>query len=68
MEQNTLKELTDIILMEMKKAGFNDGTVNNHAGIFKRILRLADRRKEAFYSRELGEEFICDNLYVKTGE
>lgn len=68
MEQKTLIELADIILLEMNKVGFKEKTITFHARIFKRIIRIANQRKETYYSQKLGEEFINDNLYVKTGE
>ena len=55
MEQKTLKELADIILLEMNKAGFKEKTITLHARIFKRIIRIANQRKETYYSQKLGE-------------
>ncbi len=68
MKQNTLEELVEIVLMEMKKSGFRDNTIGNHTRIFSRILLLAKQRQEKYYSRELGEAFISDNLSVNSGE
>jgi wobble nucleotide-excising tRNase len=67
MKQNmTIRELADVILKEMENALYSAGTINGYAKIFKRLAKLAKKRKDLHYTSELGSSFIEDSSYVKS--
>ncbi|MGI6448883.1 MAG: tyrosine-type recombinase/integrase [Desulfitobacteriia bacterium] len=67
MKQNiTIRELADVILREMGNALFSAGTIKGYANIFKRLEMLAKKRKDLYYTSELGRSFIEDSSYVKS--
>ena len=64
MKQNMkIRDLADIVLKEMKTALFTSGTIRNYAQIFNRLEKLAERRKEMYYTSDLGRIFIEDSSY-----
>jgi site-specific recombinase XerD len=67
MKQNmTIRKLTEIILKEMGKALFSAETIKGYARIFKRLEKLAKKRKDVYYTSELGRSFIDDSSYTKS--
>ena len=60
----TIKELSVIILEEMRIALFSTGTINGYAKVFKRLEKLTQRRKEVYYTPEIGRSFIEDSSYA----
>jgi len=63
-----LNVLIEEILQSMKTAGFADGTIRIYRGIFSRLQKLANERKEKLYSINLGESFISDSTHTGTNE
>lgn len=64
MKQNMkIGDLADIVLKEMGTALFSTGTISNYAKIFNRLEKLAERRKEVYYTSDLGRSFIEDSSY-----
>lgn len=65
MKQNMkIGELVDVILKEMEAALYSIETINNYARIFKRLEKLAKKRKEVYYTPDLGKSFIEDSSYA----
>lgn len=62
----TIRELADIILKEMEHALFSAGTISGYATIFKRLEKLAKKRKDVYYTSDLGKSFIEDSSYVRS--
>ena len=69
MKQNMkIRDLVDIVLKEMRAALFGTRTISNYAKIFNRLEKLAEIRKEMFYTSDLGRSFIEDSSYSKSGD
>jgi integrase len=60
----TIKELSVIILEKMRIAQFSVGTINGYAKVFKRLEKLSEELKEAYYTPEIGRSFIKDSSYA----
>lgn len=60
----TIKELSVIVLEEMRIALYSTGTIKEYANIFKRLVKLAERLKEVHYTSEIGRSFIEDSSYA----
>lgn len=60
----TIKELSVIILEEMRIALFSTGTINGYAKVFRRLEKLTESRKEVYYMPEIGRTFIEDSGYA----
>ncbi len=63
-QETPLNELVATIIQSMKNAQFSSGTISNYERIFLRLQKLADKRKEVYYSPELGQAFIEDSSYA----
>lgn len=64
MIQQTLTNMVDEVLCQMKQAGFSDGTCGLYRVAFNRLLRLATQRGEIYYTEELGIEFMNDDSHM----
>lgn len=64
MKQQTLTNMVDEVLCQMKHAGFSDGTCGLYRVAFNRLLRLATQRGEIYYTEELGMEFMNDDSHM----
>ena len=62
-----LDELIAVVIEVMKETQYNSGTIQIFIGVFKRLQKLAKARNETHYSPGLGQIFIEDNLYEKSG-
>lgn len=60
----TIKELSVIVLEEMRIALYSTGTIKEYAKVFKRLEKLTERRKELYYTPEIGRSFIEDSSYA----
>ena len=60
----TIKELSILILEEMRIAHFSTGTIKVYARIFNRLEKLTEEKKEVNYTPEIGRNFIEDSNYV----
>jgi len=60
----TVKELSVIILEEMRKALYSTGTIIVFTRVFKRLEKLSEIRKETYYTPEIGRIFIEDSSYA----
>jgi site-specific recombinase XerD len=58
-----VRDLADIVLQEMKTALFCTGTIKIYAKAFIRLEKLANERKEMYYTSDLGSSFIEDSSY-----
>ena len=61
-----IKELSIIILEEMRIALYSKGTINGYAKVFKRLEKLSEIREEAYYTPEIGRRFIEDSSYANS--
>lgn len=64
MEKPKLTELTDIILNEMKSAGFKEKTRKFYSILFNKLKRMARRNAEEYYTQELGQAFMEDDSHI----
>ena len=66
MDRNTIPitELTDIILEQMKASGFKETTSRVYKTNFRRLCRLARKRGEEYYTKELGIIFRNDFSHI----
>jgi len=60
----TIKDLSVSVLEEMRIALYSTGTIKGYARVFKRLEKLTKRRKEAYYTSEIGRSFIEDSSYA----
>lgn len=60
----TVKELSVMILKEMRKALYSTGTIKGYARVLKRLEKLSESRNEAYYTPEIGRSFIEDSNYA----
>ena len=63
-KNQTLTEIIDTIIEQMKTAGFSGGTCKRYQTTFNRLKRLAERKEELYYTNELGEIFISDDAHM----
>ena len=63
-KNQTLKEIIDTIIEQMRSAGFSGGTCKRYQTVFNRLKRLAERKEELYYTNELGEIFISDDAHM----
>lgn len=67
-ETMKLTDLIDTIIQAMTDTGFADGTIQIYKGIFSRLQKLANIRKEILYSTDLSLTFIADSNHPGTDE
>lgn len=63
-----LTDLIKTITQIMVDTGFAGGTIRIYRGVFSRLQKLADSRKEEVYSANLGFVFIADTNHPGTDE
>lgn len=63
-KNQTLTEIIDTIIEQMKTAGFSGGTCKRYQTVFNRLKRLAERKEELYYTNKLGELFISDDAHL----
>lgn len=63
-KNQTLTEVIDTIIEQMKTAGFSGGTCKRYQTVFNRLKRLAERKEELYYTNKLGELFISDDAHL----
>lgn len=64
MKQQELTIMVDEILSQMKKAGFSEGTCGLYRTAFNRLLKIAARKGETYYTEELGIEYMSDESHM----
>lgn len=63
-----LGEVVENVLQCQKDAGHPESYIIDMRRTFNRLLRLADQRREIFFSEELASSFLEDNKSSRTGE
>lgn len=63
-----LGEAVENVLQCQKDAGHPESYMIDMRQTFNRLLRLADQRREIFFSEELASSFLEDNKSSRTGE
>ena len=64
MEKPKLTELIDVILKEMESAGFKEKTRRFYVILFNKLKRIAQGRRDEYYTEELGRAFMEDDSHI----
>ncbi len=64
MIRHKLTDLIDAVLMEMESSGFTEGTRRLYLNLFNKLKRLAEERRDEYYTEELGQAFIQDDSHI----